>query len=75
MDDLDADELPVADEARTFDDPSPAHLRVLQRIKEKVQSSGKNIGLVFRQLDGNGKCFISFLCCDIRFGIGMVCSP
>ncbi len=30
MDDLEADELPVADAARTFEDPSPAHLRMLK---------------------------------------------
>ncbi len=30
MDDLEADELPVADEARTFEDPSPAHQRMLK---------------------------------------------
>ncbi len=30
MDDMEADELPVADEARTFTDPSPAHLRLLK---------------------------------------------
>ena len=30
MDDLEADELPVADEARTFEDPSPAHHRMLK---------------------------------------------
>lgn len=54
MDDLEADELPVADEARTFEDPSPAHQRMLKSIKTKIQSSGKNVGLVFRQLDENG---------------------
>ena len=36
MDDLEADELPVADEARTFEDPSPAHHRMLKSTLLKM---------------------------------------